>query len=71
MVIPPIRRGNRQDVILLVHCRLNKLPLCKLSIAHLGRLVDVQTHFLSVLAFDDIVSAFNAQYFALDRFSAL
>src|SRR5512140_2660716 len=71
MVIPPISRVNRQNVILLVHCRLNKLPLIRPCLAHLGRLVDMQTHFLSVLPFDEIVIAFNTQYLARDAFSGL
>ena len=57
---------NRQRVILLVHRRLYTITLLDFS-HHPGRCICVQTDFLPVLHFNEIVPVFDAEQFAVDR----
>jgi len=57
--------ANRQRVILTVHLRLNMLSLANAS-NHPGGVVDLHTHLITVILFDEIGTGFNTPHFALN-----
>ena len=51
-------------MILTVHFCLNMRSLANAS-GHLGGFIDMQTHLITVILFDEIGTGFNAPHFAL------
>ena len=57
-------------MILTVHFCLNMLSLADMS-GHLGAVIDLHTHLITVVRLDEIGTGFNAQHFALNGVEAI